>query len=128
VKPLALIEGQLYPTSWRTLARMVIAGAVIARRGHIERIPRRACWRTLAYLARRWFDWTTALPGDCFWLPARDLLVEVRGGLPSRRRIAVLPGMALQFPIVRELGVDAAFATCPSEPTTLTWKEIARHG
>jgi hypothetical protein len=98
---------------------MVGAGVILGDR----EVPRRKVIARIWTTFRAWWRWTTALPGDRFELFTRDLLLEVRSGLPRRRQAAFLPRRAVRYPVVQRLGLDEAFALCPSEPCHVAWWE-----
>lgn len=121
--PIAHREGELLPWSPAYMARVLIRGVILGDRRIERRVVARACWRVIT----AWWRWTTALPGDRFYLVQRDLILEVRGGLPGRREAGYVVGQALAYSTVRALGIQAVLDLCPSEPCREQWWEVDRH-
>lgn len=118
--PLRFDEGALIPWSPVLMARMIIRGVMIGE----HQIARRVVFIRCRWVARAWWRWTTALPGDRFYHCQRDLIIEVRSGTPRRREAAYITRRALEYRTVQQLGVDAALAFCPSEPCAEQWWEV----
>lgn len=114
--------GQRLDWSLPLAARIVARGVVLDD----EPLPRRGVLRWVARVSRAWWQWATALPGDTFVAVGRDLLVSVDGGMPKRRTVRVVSGQAIQYRLVRELGLDALFALTPPEPSTFRWHDVQR--
>lgn len=106
----------------RLMLRVAIRGVRLGD----EDLPRRRVYAHLWRVFREWFDWTTALPGDRFEDFPRQLLIEVRGGLPGRRRAGYVVSEAVRYPIVQRLGLDAVFALAPTEPSPEEWWHVHR--
>lgn len=118
--PVRFAEGAFIDWSLGNIVRMAVCGVEVGGR----RKPRREVWRKLIQAGHAWFAWTTALPGDRFELFVRDLVVQVRGGLPHRRDVAIVSRQALRYPLVQGQGIDAVFAICPTERVDWRWWEV----
>lgn len=121
--PMTFTEGQLLDWSPWLAARMVVRGVQIGK----QRLPRRDVAERVWQTFDLWFRWTTALPGERFWLYQRDLILEVAHGTPGRRTARFVTGQALHYPVVQKLGVDAVFALTDPEPCNVAWWEVATH-
>jgi hypothetical protein len=91
-----------------------------------DRLPRRDIVRGTLRVLRDWWAWTTALPGDVFYDFMRDELIEVHDGLPSRRRVRVVPHQALRYSTVKTLGRSALFSIMPLEDNSFSWYTVTR--
>lgn len=123
-EPVQVGEGLLLPWTPLLMLRMVIFGLRVDDRV----IPRRRIVERCGAVTSAWWRWTTALPGDRFVHFQRDLIIEVRSGLPRRREAAYLVRQALGYPTVRALGVQAALDLCPNERCTDQWWDVRAFG
>jgi len=117
-----LIEGALIDWSFSLVVRLILFGVSLDGR----REPRRRVWRWLLRVAKGWWQWATAVPGDMFWDLQRDLILSIEHGTPRRRTIRVISHQAVYYQRIREMGLEALFALTPPEPCTYRWHDVQR--